>query len=89
MRQAVLVDQQNAFDGSTHPDLLELITHPLETGGHRRILLEQRLLRPERVVCQWISENILGFENYYFMIQVITSYQNIHEFECQICILFN
>jgi hypothetical protein len=48
--------QQDALDRPSHPDLLELVAHSLESGGHGGIFFEQWLFCTESVVCQWIPE---------------------------------
>lgn len=60
VRQSVLVHEQNAFDGAPHADPLEFVAHALETGRHRGILLEQRILGAECVVGQRVPEEQRG-----------------------------
>lgn len=52
--QSVFVDQQDSFDAAPHSDPVEFVAHPLESGRHRRVLLEQRVFGAESVVGQWI-----------------------------------
>jgi hypothetical protein len=54
--QSMLVNKQNAFNRSTHPDLFELIAHSLESRRHRWIFFKKRFLRSECVIRQWIPE---------------------------------
>lgn len=50
--QAVLVYQQNALDTASHADSVKFVAHPLESRGHRGILLEKWVLGAESVVGQ-------------------------------------
>lgn len=51
----MFVNQQNAFDASSHSDPLKLIPHSLEPSRNTRILLKQRFLRSKRIICQRVA----------------------------------
>ena len=55
VREAVLVDQQHPVHAPPHPVLVVLISHSLEPGWHTGVLLKQRILRAECVVCQRVE----------------------------------
>ncbi len=48
--QAVLVHDEDSLHRPAHSDLRELLPHPREPRLHRRVLLVQRILRPEGVI---------------------------------------
>lgn len=59
MGEPVFMHDENALHCPPHAHLVELLTHPLEPGGHRAVLLIEGLLGAKRVVGQGVSEIII------------------------------
>lgn len=56
MRESVLVHYQHSLHRAPHPDLLKLLAHALEPGGHRAVLFIQRLFCAKCIIGQRISK---------------------------------
>ena len=50
MRKAMLMNNENSINGSSHPKLVILIPHPLKPCWNRGILLKQRVFGAKSVV---------------------------------------
>ena len=46
------------LDASPHPDLVELVPHPLEPRRHTGVLLKQGVLGPKGVVGQGVEVDL-------------------------------
>ncbi len=55
MGEAVLMNEQNPFNAPSHPNLLKLVSHPLEPGWDRRVTLVEGVLRPKRIVGEGVA----------------------------------
>ena len=55
MGQSMLMNNEHSLDRSSHAVSVELISHPIEAGRHRAVLLKQRFLRAKRIVRQRVA----------------------------------
>ena len=51
----MLMNNEDPVNGAPHSKLVILVSHPLEPGRHRRVLLKERVLGAKGVVGKWVE----------------------------------